>query len=101
MNEMSTNLAPPPPLPPMDDVLWYKDAIIYQLHIKAYQDSSGDGIGDLAGLTRRLDYIASLGVTAVWLLPFYPSPMRDDGYDIADYTNVLAGRWRRGSTGTS
>ena len=71
-----------------DDPHWYKDAIIYQLHIKAYQDSSGDGIGDLAGLTRRLDYIASLGVTAVWLLPFYPSPMRDDGYDIADYTNV-------------
>ena len=58
-----------------DDPHWYKDAIIYQLHIKAYQDSSGDGIGDLAGLTRRLDYIASLGVTAVWLLPFYPSPM--------------------------
>ena len=71
-----------------DDPHWYKDAIIYQLHIKAYQDSSGDGIGDLVGLTRRLDYIASLGVTAVWLLPFYPSPMRDDGYDIADYTNV-------------
>jgi maltose alpha-D-glucosyltransferase/alpha-amylase len=71
-----------------DDPHWYKDAIIYQLHIKAYQDSSGDGIGDLVGLTRRLDYIASLGVTAVWLLPFYPSPLRDDGYDIADYTNV-------------
>jgi 1,4-alpha-glucan branching enzyme len=71
-----------------DDPHWYKDAIIYQLHVKAYQDSSGDGIGDMVGLTRRLDYIASLGVTAVWLLPFYPSPMRDDGYDIADYTNV-------------
>ncbi|HYN65077.1 MAG TPA: maltose alpha-D-glucosyltransferase [Candidatus Limnocylindrales bacterium] len=71
-----------------DDPLWYKDAIIYQLHVKAYQDSSGDGLGDFVGLTSRLDYIASLGVTAIWLLPFYPSPLRDDGYDIADYTNV-------------
>jgi maltose alpha-D-glucosyltransferase/alpha-amylase len=71
-----------------DDPLWYKDAIIYQLHVKAFADSSGDGIGDFAGLTRRLDYIASLGVTAIWLLPFYPSPLRDDGYDIADYTNI-------------
>ena len=72
----------------VDDPLWYKDAIIYQLHVKAYSDSSGDGFGDFAGLTSRLDYIASLGVTAVWLLPFYPSPLRDDGYDIADYTNI-------------
>jgi maltose alpha-D-glucosyltransferase / alpha-amylase len=71
-----------------DDPQWYKDAIIYQLHVKAYQDSSGDGLGDFVGLTSRLDYIASLGVTAIWLLPFYPSPLRDDGYDIADYTNV-------------
>jgi maltose alpha-D-glucosyltransferase/alpha-amylase len=71
-----------------DDPHWYKDAIIYQLHVKAYQDSSGDGLGDLVGLTGRLDYIASLGVTAIWLLPFYPSPLRDDGYDIADYTNI-------------
>jgi len=73
-----------------DDPLWYRDAIIYQLHVKAFNDSSGDGIGDFIGLTRRLDYIASLGVTAVWLLPFYPSPLRDDGYDIADYTNIHA-----------
>jgi maltose alpha-D-glucosyltransferase/alpha-amylase len=72
----------------VDDPHWYKDAIIYQLHVKAYQDSSGDGFGDFVGLTSRLDYIASLGVTAIWLLPFYPSPMRDDGYDIADYTNI-------------
>jgi maltose alpha-D-glucosyltransferase/alpha-amylase len=72
----------------VDDPHWYKDAIIYQLHVKAYQDSSGDGLGDFVGLTSRLDYIASLGVTAIWLLPFYPSPLRDDGYDIADYTNV-------------
>jgi len=71
-----------------DDPLWYKDAIIYQIHVRAFNDSTGDGIGDFAGLTRKLDYIASLGVTAIWLLPFYPSPLRDDGYDIADYTNV-------------
>jgi len=74
---------------PLDrDPLWYKDAVIYQLHVKAFADSSGDGIGDFIGLTSKLDYIASLGVTAIWLMPFYPSPMRDDGYDIADYTNV-------------
>jgi maltose alpha-D-glucosyltransferase/alpha-amylase len=70
------------------DPLWYKDAVIYQLHVKAFADSSGDGIGDFIGLTGKLDYIASLGVTAIWLMPFYPSPLRDDGYDIADYTNV-------------
>ena len=68
--------------------LWYKDAVIYQLHVKAYSDSSGDGIGDFRGLTSKLDYIEDLGVTAVWLLPFYPSPLRDDGYDIADYRNI-------------
>ncbi|KJS43393.1 MAG: alpha-amylase [Rhodospirillaceae bacterium BRH_c57] len=71
-----------------DDPLWYKDAIIYQLHIKAFFDSSNDGIGTFEGLTAKLDYLVSLGVTAVWLLPFYPSPLRDDGYDIADYKNV-------------
>ncbi len=71
-----------------DDPQWYKDAIIYQLHVKAFADSSGDGLGDFVGLTRRLDYIAGLGVTAIWLLPFYPSPLKDDGYDIADFTNV-------------
>jgi maltose alpha-D-glucosyltransferase/alpha-amylase len=73
-----------------DDHLWYKDAVIYQVHVKAFFDSTGDGIGDFPGLTSRLDYIQSLGVNAVWLLPFYPSPMRDDGYDIADYRNVHA-----------
>jgi len=67
---------------------WYKDALIYQLHIKAFFDSSNDGIGDLRGLIARLDYIKALGVTAIWLLPFYPSPLRDDGYDIAEYTAV-------------
>lgn len=67
---------------------WYKDAVIYQLHIKAFQDYSGDGIGDFPGLIDRLDYVQSLGATAVWLLPFYPSPLRDDGYDISDYRKV-------------
>ncbi|NVN87597.1 MAG: maltose alpha-D-glucosyltransferase [Rhodopseudomonas sp.] len=67
------------------DELWYKDAIIYQLHVKAFADSNNDGIGDFAGLTEKLDYLQELGVTALWLLPFYPSPGRDDGYDIADY----------------
>ena len=70
------------------DAHWYKDAIIYQAHVKAFGDSNGDGIGDFRGLTGRLDYIQSLGVTAVWLLPFYPSPQRDDGYDIAEYQAV-------------
>ena len=73
---------------PSDDPLWYKDAVIYQLHVKAFADSSGDGIGDFIGLTGKLDYIASLGVTAIWVMPFYPSPLRDDGYDIADYGDV-------------
>src|ERR1700759_2559105 len=67
------------------DELWYKDAIIYQLHVKAFADSNNDGIGDFAGLCDKLDYLQDLGVTALWLLPFYPSPGRDDGYDIADY----------------
>jgi maltose alpha-D-glucosyltransferase/alpha-amylase len=70
------------------DPLWYKDAVIYQLHVRSYFDSDGDGIGDFAGLTQKLDYLQDLGVTALWLLPFYPSPLRDDGYDIADYTSV-------------
>jgi maltose alpha-D-glucosyltransferase / alpha-amylase len=67
------------------DELWYKDAVIYQLHVKAFADSNNDGIGDFAGLTEKLGYLQELGVTALWLLPFYPSPGRDDGYDIADY----------------
>ncbi len=67
------------------DELWYKDAIIYQIHVKAFADSNNDGIGDFAGLTEKLDYLQDLGVTTLWLLPFYPSPGRDDGYDIADY----------------
>jgi maltose alpha-D-glucosyltransferase/alpha-amylase len=67
------------------DDLWYKDAVIYQLHVKAFADSNNDGVGDFAGLTEKLDYLQELGVTCLWLLPFYPSPGRDDGYDIADY----------------
>ncbi len=73
---------------PADDPLWYKDAVVYQLHVKSYMDANGDGIGDFAGLMQKLDYIASLGVNTIWLLPFYPSPRRDDGYDIAEYTGV-------------
>ncbi|MBA3608298.1 MAG: maltose alpha-D-glucosyltransferase, partial [Chthoniobacterales bacterium] len=70
------------------DPLWYKDAVIYELHVKTFHDSDGDGIGDFRGLIEKLDYLQELGATAIWLLPFYPSPMRDDGYDIADYYDV-------------
>jgi len=82
--------APSPELARMlsADQLWYKDAIIYQLHVKSFFDSNNDGIGDFAGLISKLDYIADLGVNTLWLLPFYPSPRRDDGYDIADYRDV-------------
>jgi maltose alpha-D-glucosyltransferase / alpha-amylase len=67
---------------------WYKSGVIYQLHVRAFFDANGDGIGDFRGLTQKLDYIRELGVTAIWLLPFYPSPLKDDGYDIADYCSV-------------
>ena len=70
------------------DSLWYKDAVIYQVNVKAFRDSSGDGFGDFRGLIEKLDYIKSLGATAMWLLPFYPSPLRDDGYDIAEYLAI-------------
>jgi len=70
------------------DVHWYKDAIIYQLHVKSFFDSTNDGIGDFRGLTAKLDYIKDLGATAIWLMPFYPSPLRDDGYDISDYKGI-------------
>ncbi len=70
------------------DGLWYKDAVIYEVHVRAFCDSNGDGVGDFVGLTQRLPYLADLGVTCLWLLPFYPSPLRDDGYDIADYTSI-------------
>ena len=70
------------------DPHWYQDAVVYQLHVKAFFDSNDDGIGDFRGLTERLDYVRDLGVNTIWLLPFYPSPLRDDGYDVADYRNV-------------
>jgi maltose alpha-D-glucosyltransferase / alpha-amylase len=70
------------------DPLWYKDAVIYQLHVKTFFDSDGDGVGDFRGLTSRLDYLESLGVNTLWLLPTFPSPFRDDGYDIADYYSI-------------
>jgi maltose alpha-D-glucosyltransferase/alpha-amylase len=70
------------------DPLWYKDAIIYEIHVRAFQDSNADGIGDFPGLMSRLDYLQDLGVTCLWLLPFFPSPLRDDGYDIANYVDV-------------
>jgi maltose alpha-D-glucosyltransferase/alpha-amylase len=72
----------------VDDPLWYKDAVIYQLNVKAFLDSNDDGIGDFQGLTSKLGYIRDLGVNTIWLMPFYPSPLKDDGYDIADYKNV-------------
>ncbi len=80
--------APDETLPLEDDPLWYRNAVIYQLHVRAFFDSVGDGMGDFRGLTQKLDYLQDLGVTALWLLPFYPSPLRDDGYDIADYGGV-------------
>jgi maltose alpha-D-glucosyltransferase/alpha-amylase len=76
------------PRPIVPDALWYKDAIIYQVHVKSFFDANDDGIGDFPGLISRLDYIADLGVDTIWLLPFYPSPRRDDGYDIAEYMAV-------------
>ena len=74
--------------PTSSDSLWYKDAIIYQLHVKAFFDANDDGVGDFEGVRHKLDYLQDLGVTALWLLPFYPSPLRDDGYDIAEYRNI-------------
>ncbi|MEO8171038.1 MAG: alpha-amylase family glycosyl hydrolase, partial [Oxalobacteraceae bacterium] len=70
------------------DPLWYKDAIIYEVHVKAFFDTNADGIGDFRGITEKLGYIRDLGVNTIWLLPFYPSPLKDDGYDIADYRNI-------------
>jgi maltose alpha-D-glucosyltransferase/alpha-amylase len=79
---MSKHSAPP------GNPLWFKDAVIYETHVKAFHDANGDGVGDFRGLTAKLDYLRDLGVTAIWLLPFYPSPLKDDGYDIADYFSV-------------
>ncbi|HEU5002666.1 MAG TPA: maltose alpha-D-glucosyltransferase [Actinomycetota bacterium] len=77
-----------PPGSASGNPLWYKDAIIYEVPVRAFADSDGDGIGDFRGLTSKLDYLENLGVTAIWLLPFYPSPLRDDGYDISDYLDI-------------
>jgi maltose alpha-D-glucosyltransferase / alpha-amylase len=82
--------------PAISDPLWYRDAVIYQLHVKAFFDADDDGIGDFHGLCRKLDYLQDLGVTALWLLPFYPSPLRDDGYDISDYKNINPSYGRMG-----
>lgn len=75
-------------MPVLQDALWYKDAVIYQVHVRTFYDSNGDGIGDFRGLAQKLDYLQELGVTAIWLMPFFPSPLRDDGYDISDYWTV-------------
>ena len=75
-------------MPVKEDLLWYKDAIIYQVHVRTFYDSNGDGIGDFQGLEQKLDYLQELGINAIWLMPFFPSPLRDDGYDIADYYSV-------------
>jgi len=79
---------PNPALLPGGDRLWYQDAVIYEVHVRAFYDATGDGMGDFAGLTEKLDYLQDLGVTAIWVLPFCPSPWRDDGYDISDYTDI-------------
>ncbi|MGH7006160.1 MAG: alpha-amylase family glycosyl hydrolase, partial [Alphaproteobacteria bacterium] len=71
-----------------DDPHWYKDVVTYEAHVKAFFDANDDGVGDFRGLTARLDYLQDLGISAIWLLPFYPSPLRDDGYDIADYRDI-------------
>src|ERR1700726_3953064 len=71
-----------------NDVRWYRDAIIYQLHVKSFFDANNDGIGDFTGLTEKLDYVRDLGATAIWVMPFYPSPLRDDGYDISSYRGL-------------
>jgi maltose alpha-D-glucosyltransferase / alpha-amylase len=76
------------PTRPAGNPLWYKDAILYELHVRAFSDSNGDGIGDFAGLARKMDYLQDLGITAIWLLPFYPSPLKDDGYDTSNYVGV-------------
>ncbi|HZD17839.1 MAG TPA: alpha-amylase family glycosyl hydrolase, partial [Actinomycetota bacterium] len=76
------------PAPPPDDLRWYRDAVVYQVHVRAFHDANADGIGDFRGLMEKLDYLQDLGVTGLWLLPFYPSPLRDDGYDIANYKAI-------------
>src|SRR6202022_3999771 len=90
MNDVKSARIPPAALSGLQpqDALWYKDAVIYQLNVKSFFDSNDDGIGDFPGLTSKLDYIRDLGVNTIWLMPFYPSPILDDGYHAADYENV-------------
>jgi maltose alpha-D-glucosyltransferase/alpha-amylase len=90
MNDVNTPVLDPAALTGLEpqDALWYKDAVIYQLNVKSFFDSNDDGIGDFKGLTSKLEYIRDLGVNTLWLMPFYPSPLKDDGYDISDYQNV-------------
>src|SRR4029450_9669344 len=87
-HQQGASATPATPVLTAGDPLWYKDATIYQVHVKAFRDSNDDGVGDFPGLTQSLPYIRDLGVNTVWLLPFYPSPLKDDGYDIADYHGV-------------
>ena len=72
----------------MTNTLWYKNAVFYEISVRAFKDSNGDGHGDLCGLTEKLDYLQTLGVDCIWIMPIYPSPLKDDGYDIADYYSV-------------
>ncbi len=89
MNEaLIATAVPGPDTAIADDPLWYRDAVIYQLNVKAFMDTNGDGMGDFKGVTEKLDYVRELGVNTIWLMPFYPSPLRDDGYDISEYENV-------------
>ncbi len=87
-SSLTTSDPEPTRAAPGDDPLWYRDAVIYQLNVKAFFDSNGDGVGDFKGVTAKLDYVKELGVNTIWLMPFYPSPLRDDGYDIAAYEDV-------------
>src|SRR5690349_22874912 len=84
----SSPLSVPAPTTWENDPLWFKDAIIYELPVKAFFDSNDDGMGDFRGLTEKLDYVRDLGVNTVWVMPFYPSPLLDDGYDVSNYEDV-------------
>jgi pullulanase/glycogen debranching enzyme len=81
--------------------VWWKNAVFYCVDVAKFHDGNGDGIGDFIGLTEKVDYIAGLGVTCIWLLPFYPSPLRDDGYDVVDYTRSIHGSARSATSSTS